>query len=64
MWAWKRWFGPAGESIEGNGITPDRTVTLPDADHRFRLDAQSADPSADAQFQAALKLLSPQPAAA
>jgi len=56
----ERWFGPDGESIEGNGIVPDRTVTLPDSDHRFRLDAQSPDPSQDAQFQAALKLLQPQ----
>ena len=60
----ERWFGPDGENIDGTGIDPDRPVTLPDADHRFRLDAQSADPAQDAQFQAALKLLQPQPAAA
>ena len=60
----ERWFGPDGESIEGNGITPDRSVSLADQDHRFRLDAESADPSQDAQFQAALKVLQPQPAAA
>jgi len=57
----ERWFGPDGESIEGNGIDPDRTVALADADHRFRLDAESADPGQDAQFQAALILLQPQP---
>ena len=56
----ERWFGPDGESIEGNGITPDRTVALPDADHRFRLDAESPDAGQDAQFQAALHLLQPQ----
>ncbi|HXA30600.1 MAG TPA: S41 family peptidase [Candidatus Angelobacter sp.] len=57
----ERWFGPNGESIDGTGITPDRPVTLADPDHRFRLDSQSADPSADAQFQAALAMLAPQP---
>jgi carboxyl-terminal processing protease len=60
----ERWFGPAGESIDGTGISPDRAVTLPDADHRFRLDAESADPAQDAQFQAALQMLAPQPAPA
>jgi carboxyl-terminal processing protease len=60
----ERWFGPDGESIDGTGITPDRAVTLADPDHRFRLDAESADPSQDAQFQAALQLLQPQPAPA
>jgi carboxyl-terminal processing protease len=60
----ERWFGPDGESIEGDGITPERTVALPDADHRFRLDAESADPAQDSQFQAALALLKPQAAPA
>jgi carboxyl-terminal processing protease len=60
----ERWFGPDGESIDGTGITPDRTVALPDEDHRFRLDAESADPAADPQFQAALQALAPQPAPA
>jgi carboxyl-terminal processing protease len=60
----ERWFGPNGESIDGTGISPDRTVTLADADHRFRLDAQSADPTADAQFQAALGMLQPSAAPA
>ena len=50
----QKWFGPAGESIDGNGISPDKQVALQDEDHRFRLDAQSGDPSADAQLQAAL----------
>jgi C-terminal peptidase prc len=50
----ERWFGPAGESIDGTGITPDRVVALPDPDHRFRLDAQGADATADPQLQAAL----------
>jgi carboxyl-terminal processing protease len=51
----EKWFGPAGESIDGTGITPDRAVAVPDGDHRFRLDAQAPDPSADPQLQAALK---------
>lgn len=51
----EKWFGPAGESIDGTGITPDRAVPIPDGDHRFRLDAQAPDPSADPQLQAALK---------
>jgi carboxyl-terminal processing protease len=50
----ERWFGPAGETIDGAGITPDQTVGIPDDDHRFRLDSQSADPAQDAQLQAAL----------
>ena len=60
----ERWFGPNGESIDGTGISPDRTVSMADADHRFRLDAQSADPSADPQFQAALGMLAPSAAPA
>lgn len=52
----ERWYGPAGESIDGNGIAPDRPVSLADEDHRFRLDAQSPPPDADAQLQAALTL--------
>jgi carboxyl-terminal processing protease len=53
----EKWFGPAGESIDGTGITPDVVVGLPDADHRFHLDAQSPPASADAQLQAALAIL-------
>jgi carboxyl-terminal processing protease len=53
----ERWYGPAGESIEGSGITPDRTVALADPDSRFELDAQSAPASGDAQLQAALSVL-------
>jgi carboxyl-terminal processing protease len=60
----ERWFGPNGESIDGTGIAPDRAVSVADPDHRFRLDAQSADPAQDAQFQAALQMLAPQPAPA
>ena len=44
-----------GLDIDGTGITPDRAVPIPDGDHRFRLDAQAPDPSADPQLQAALK---------
>jgi carboxyl-terminal processing protease len=53
----EKWFGPAGESIDGTGITPDLVVGLSDADHRFHLDAQSPPASADAQLQAALAAL-------
>ncbi|HSP65924.1 MAG TPA: S41 family peptidase, partial [Candidatus Deferrimicrobium sp.] len=54
----ERWYGPNGESIEGSGITPDRSVTLPTPDSRFQLDALSAPLSGDAQLQAALTALS------
>jgi carboxyl-terminal processing protease len=53
----ERWYGPNGESIEGNGITPDRSVALANPDSRFQLDAQSSPASGDAQLQAALKVL-------
>lgn len=52
----EKWFGPAGENIDGTGIAPDMAVTLPNADDRFRLDAQSAAPSGDPQLQEALTL--------
>jgi carboxyl-terminal processing protease len=55
----EKWFGPAGESIDGTGIPPDIGVALPDDDHRFHLDAQSPAPSADAQLQAAVAAVSP-----
>jgi carboxyl-terminal processing protease len=53
----ERWYGPAGESIEGSGIAPARPVALASPDDRFQLDAQSAAASDDAQLQAALALL-------
>jgi C-terminal peptidase prc len=53
----QKWFGPAGESIDGNGISPDRQVALPDEDHRFRLDAEGPPPEADAQLETALSLV-------
>jgi len=53
----EKWFGPDGESIDGTGITPDKTVALPDDDHRFRLDSVAAEPSQDAQLQAAIAAL-------
>jgi carboxyl-terminal processing protease len=53
----ERWFGPDGETIEGQGVTPDRTVALPSTDDRFVLDAQSPPASGDAQLQAALAVL-------
>jgi carboxyl-terminal processing protease len=53
----EKWFGPAGESIDGTGITPDVSAALPDDDHRFHLEAQSPPPGADSQLQAALAAL-------
>jgi carboxyl-terminal processing protease len=53
----ERWYGPNGESIEGSGVTPDRTVTLPQVEARFRLDTQSPPAAGDAQLQAALSAL-------
>ena len=53
----ERWYGPHGESIEGSGITPDQTVTLPDPDARFQLLAQSPPAAGDAQLRAALAVL-------
>ena len=55
----ERWYGPAGESIDGKGITPAHATPLASPDDRFRLDAESPAPSADAQLQAALGLLNP-----
>lgn len=53
----ERWYGPDGTSIDGAGIPPGRTVQLPAADLRFRLDAISVDATQDAQMSAALDLL-------
>jgi carboxyl-terminal processing protease len=53
----ERWFGPAGETIEGQGVTPDRVVALASPDARFQLDAQSPPATGDAQLQAALAVL-------
>jgi carboxyl-terminal processing protease len=50
----EKWFGPGGESIDLQGITPDHTVALPSPDDRFSLDAQSVDAAQDPQLQAAL----------
>jgi len=52
----EKWYGPAGESIDGKGITPDDPVSLPSPDDLFTLEAQSADPSQDPQLQAALAI--------
>jgi len=53
----EKWYGPAGETIDGTGISPDMAVSIPDGDHRFHLDAQSPAPTVDAQLQAALAAL-------
>ncbi|MFN2568325.1 MAG: S41 family peptidase [Candidatus Dormibacteria bacterium] len=50
----EKWYGPRGESIDEKGVEPHHVVTLPGPESRFQLDAQSADPSQDAQLQAAL----------
>lgn len=55
----EKWFGPAGESIDGTGIAPDRSVTLTNEDARFRLDVEAPDPAQDAQLQAALAAVAP-----
>ena len=54
----QKWFGPAGESIDGTGLDPDMAVAL-GADSRFELDAQSAPATGDAQLQAALRAVQP-----
>ena len=53
----EKWYGPDGEGIDGQGITPDRSVTLPSPDDRFAADSQSAPPDKDAQLQTALSIL-------
>jgi carboxyl-terminal processing protease len=53
----ERWYGPNGETIDGNGIPPDQTVALSSPDSRFRLDTESADATQDPQLQAALSRL-------
>jgi carboxyl-terminal processing protease len=53
----ERWYGPNGETIDGSGIAPDQAVALSNPDSRFRLDAESADPTQDPQLQAALSRL-------
>lgn len=50
----ERWYGPDGESIDGKGITPTDSVSLPNPDDLFTLQAQSASPTRDPQLQAAL----------
>ena len=52
----QKWFGPAGESIDGTGIDPDKPVALA-ADTRFELDAQSGPATGDAQLHAALQVV-------
>jgi carboxyl-terminal processing protease len=52
----EKWYGPAGESIDGKGITPQVVVGLPSPDDLFTLQAQSAGPAQDPQLQAALRI--------
>ena len=52
----EKWYGPDGESIDGTGINPDVAVKMDNSDNEFRLDAQSVDPSLDAQLQKALEI--------
>ena len=53
----ERWYGPNGETIDTTGISPDQNVALSSPDDRFRLDAESPSPDADAQLHAALAML-------
>jgi carboxyl-terminal processing protease len=50
----ERWYGPDGESIEGNGIVPATKVSLGSPLDLFRLETASIDPHGDAQLAAAL----------
>ncbi|MGI8847100.1 MAG: S41 family peptidase [Candidatus Dormibacteria bacterium] len=52
----EKWYGPNGETIDGQGVTPDASVDLGAPDARFTLEAQSADASADPQLQKALQI--------
>ena len=58
------WFTPSGHSIQKNasdpnsgGITPDRALSLNQADHFYNIDNPSSNPAMDNQLQAALALL-------
>lgn len=53
----ERWYGPKGESIDGAGISPARTVSLSSPDSRFRLDAESVAAAQDPQLTDALAAL-------
>jgi carboxyl-terminal processing protease len=53
----EKWFGPNGESIDGNGITPAIVVKLPSLLDLFRLETKSVDPSTDTQLHQALSVV-------
>jgi carboxyl-terminal processing protease len=50
----EKWYGPNGESIDGNGITPTVVVSLSSPLDMFRLETKSVDPSVDTQLEQAL----------
>jgi carboxyl-terminal processing protease len=50
----EKWYGPDGESIDGNGIKPAITVQLPSPLDFFRLGTKSVNPTMDTQLQQAL----------
>jgi carboxyl-terminal processing protease len=51
------WYRPSGKSINLVGITPDTTVTLATPQDLYEVADPSADPTHDAQLQAALAAL-------
>ncbi|MEA2645621.1 MAG: carboxyl-terminal processing protease [Chloroflexota bacterium] len=51
------WYRPNGETIERNGITPDKDVALDKPENAWDVVDASSDPKADAQLQAALTAL-------
>ena len=51
------WFRPNGQSIDKNGITPDKVVALDKPENLWDIDTPGSDPAKDAQLQAALVAL-------
>jgi len=50
----EKWYGPDDESIDGNGIKPTISVSLPSPLDLFRLETKPIDPTSDTQLQQAL----------
>lgn len=51
------WFRPNGQSIDKNGITPDKVVPLDKPENMWDVDTPTSDPAKDNQLQAALAAL-------